>query len=139
MTREEFERIISQDPALETPLRRAAEAIPRRPGTFGPITGLAAIAVLFPVAVFVVKSIGLPWLHEAKRYSELWRQKFHRWIDTQYQKHDFDPDEAEAAGEALRRELEAITDAGAQKAWERFAGLLREVKTDEKDNGATVA
>ena len=98
-----------------------------------------ATAILFPVVRYVVGSIGLPWLYEAKRYSELWRQKFHNWIDTQYRNHGYDPDEAEAAGEALRRELEAITDAGAQKAWERFAGLLRAVKTGEKDSGTTVA
>ena len=130
MTREEFERIISEDPALEMPLRKAAEAIPRR--QFGVVTGLAATAILFPVAVFIVKGIGLPWLHEAKRYSELWRQKFHSWIDSQYQKHGFDPDDAEAAGEALRRELEAITDTGAQKAWERFLQLLRREKPEEE-------
>jgi len=126
MTREEFKRIILADQALEGPLRKAAEVIPRK--QMGLPTEFAAITILFPVAVFIVKGIGLPWLHEAKRYSELWRQKFDRWIDTQYQKHGFEPDDAEAAGEALRRELEAITDTGAQKAWERFAELLRREK-----------
>jgi len=129
MIREEFEKIVLDDPALKTPLRKAAQAIPSR--QFGFVTGLAATAILFPVAVFIVKGIGLPWLHEAKRYSELWRQKFHNWIDTEYEKHGFDPDEAEAAGETLRRELEAITDVSAQKAWERFAEMLRRDKQDK--------
>ncbi len=126
MTREEFEQIISDDPALDTPLRKAAQAIPRK--QMGTPTELATIAILFPVAVYIVKQIGLPWLHTANRYAELWRQKFDRWIDTEHLKHSFDPDEAEEVGKALRRELEDITDAGAQKAWERFAELFRREK-----------
>ena len=128
MTIEEFREIISQNPALEEPLRNAAKAMPGR--QFGLVTTGAAIAILFPVAVFMVRNIGLPWLHEASRYSELWRQKFHNWIDTKYQEHGFDPDEAEAAGEALRSELEQITDASVQKAWERLAQLVRESKEE---------
>ena len=128
MTIEEFQEIISQDPALEEPLRNAAKSIPGR--QFGLVTTGAAIAILFPVAVFMVRNIGLPWLHEASRYSELWRQKFHNWIDTKYREHGFDPDEVEAAGEALRSELEQITDASAQKAWERFAHLIK--KSEEE-------
>lgn len=133
MTKEEFERLISQDPALATPIHNAAAAIspPRR--AFGGATELAAIAVLFPVAVYVIKHIGLPWLYEAKRYSEVWRQKFHNWIDKQYRKQGFDPDTAEAVGEALRLELEKITDAGAKKSWEDFAELLRQEKPDKED------
>ena len=130
MTREEFEQIISDDPALETPLRKAAQAIPRK--QMGTPTELAAITILFPVAVYIVKQIGLPWLHTANRYGELWRQKFDKWIDAEHGKHGFDPDEAEEVGKALRGELEAITDTGAQKAWERFAQLLRREKPKKK-------
>jgi hypothetical protein len=132
MTPEEFERLISQDPALATPIHNAARAVPPRTrGTFGTPLELAAIALLFPVVSYVVKGIGLPWLYEAKRYTELWRLKFHNWIDKEYRKHGFDPDEAEAFGEKLRRELESVTDANAQKSWERFAELLRQQKPDE--------
>jgi hypothetical protein len=79
---------------------------------------------MFPVAVFVVRDIGLPWLYELARWLELWRIKFHEWIDTQYIKHGLDPEEAKQAGEALRRELEAVTDPGIKKSWERFRDLL---------------
>lgn len=126
MTREEFEKLISEDPALAAPIRKGAAAIHVARDTFGTPAELAAIAILFPVATFIVKEIGLPWLYEAKRYSELWRLKVHKWIDEQYRKHGLDPDAAEAASNALRRELEAITETKARKSWERFASLLRQ-------------
>lgn len=136
MTREEFERIVSEDPALSAPMRKAAAAVsPRTRGTFGTPTELAAIAVLFPVTVFVVREIGLPWLCELKLYSELWRQKFHAWVDGEYGKHGLDPDAAEAAGSALRRELEAITEANARRSWERLVALLQqEIPDTEEDS-----
>lgn len=134
MTPNEFQQLVSQDPALASPLRNAAGSIqPRTRGTFGTPTELAAIALLFPVVSYIIKNFGLPWLHEAKRYSDLWRQKFHNWIDEQQRQHGLNPDEVEVAGQALVRELEAITDAGAQKAWERLAELLRKEKSAKKD------
>ena len=57
-----------------------------------------------------------------------WRGKFHAWVDEQQRKHGLDPEATEATGEALVRELEAITDGAAQKAWERLAELLRKEK-----------
>ncbi len=132
MTREEFEKIVDAEPALAGPIRNAAKAVPSPVRhTFGPMTEAAAIALLFPVAVFVVRNIGLPWLHEVSRYSELWRQKFHAWIDGEHRKHGLDPDSAEAAGEALRSELEAITDTSARHAWEQFRDVLRKDDSDQ--------
>lgn len=136
MTREEFEKLISDDPALTTPIRKAAADIPRSRQAFGTPTELTAIAILFPVVKYIVTDIGLPWLHEAKRYTELWRLKFHRWIDEQHQKHDLDPDTAEATGNALRRELETITETSAQKSWERFASLLSKEKPEKGEEDA---
>ncbi len=66
----------------------------------------------------------MPWLYEVKRFSELYRQKFHRWIDEQYRKQGFDPDAPEAAGDALCEELKKTTDAGARASWERLKDLL---------------
>src|SRR5687768_82373 len=103
MTQDEFQAVVSQEPALAGPIRRAAATA--TPPSFGTPTELAAIALMFPVVSFVVREIGLPWLHEAKRYAELWRLKFHDWIDRQYTKSGRDPDQAEKAGEALREEL----------------------------------
>ncbi len=97
----------------------------RRPGM-----ELAMIALMFPVASFVITRIGLPWLYEAERYAELWRRKFHRWIDGEYERHNLDPDEAEAVGEALRRELQATSDTDARAAWERLANLMPKAKDD---------
>ncbi len=130
MQADEFQKIVSKDPALAGPLKQAAAAVPSE--TFGVGVGEAAILVLmFPIARFILTQIGLPWLFEAKRYSDLWRLKFHEWVDTQYQKEGIDPDQAEAAGEALRKELEKITDPGTRAAWERLAKLLgRESPTE---------
>jgi hypothetical protein len=88
---------------------------------------------MFPVVLFIVTQIGLPWLYEAKRYTELWGWKFHQWIDGQYRQAGFDPDQAEAAGEALRAELERTTDANARAAWERLRQLLT------KETGGPIA
>jgi hypothetical protein len=124
MTPKEFEQLVSQDPALAEPIINAARSItPRTRGTFG-AAELAGIALFFPVVKYIIKNFGLPWLHEAKRYSELWRHKFHNWVNEQYSKHGMDPDEIEAAGEVLVKELEGVTDSTAQKSWERLAELL---------------
>ena len=61
---------------------------------------------MFPIIRYVLYEIGLPWLSELRQYSELQRQRVYDWIDTQYQQHGFDPDEAEAASDALLDELE---------------------------------
>ena len=132
MTPEQFKELISQDPALATPIHNAAKAIPSSSrGTFGTPTELAAIVILFPVVEYVVTKIGLPWLIGLKRYSDLWLKKFLKWVDEQHRKEGFDPDVVEAFGEKFRRELESITDTGAQKSWERLAVLLRQQKPDK--------
>lgn len=126
LTPKEFADFVSDDPALETSLFPAAEQIP---GWF-PAPGdmqleMAAAVALFPLVAFVVVNIGLPWLYKATRYSELWRQKFHNWADEQYRRRNMDPEALQAAGEALRRELEAVTEKEVKKSWERLAELLK--------------
>src|SRR5215472_14011136 len=50
------------------------------------------LAVMYPVIRFVLVNIGLPWLYEAARYSELWRLRIDRWITEQYTfQWDLDP------------------------------------------------
>ncbi len=123
MTTEEFQEIVSQDPVLAKPIVQAAQSA--RPQQYGVGAGEAALLVfIFPVAQFILTEIGLPWLYEAKRYAELWRLKFHKWIDTEYKKHGLDPDQAEAAGDELREKLVEITDAKPRKIWERFSKLM---------------
>lgn len=125
MTNEEFQQLLEQDPALAAPIREAVRTLPSQTMGMASPTEWAAIAAFFPVAVFIVRNIGLPWLHEASRYSELWRLKFHDWIDTQYKKQGFDPNQAEAFGEALREQLQATNDKAVRKAWERLCPLLK--------------
>jgi hypothetical protein len=69
MTDEEFRQIVSQDSALAGPLKRAAAAADSQQFVLG-IGEAAALVFMFPIAQFVLTQIGLPWLYEAKRYSE---------------------------------------------------------------------
>ena len=122
MNRDEFRDAIAADPNLSGPIERAAKAA--KPKQMAVATEAAVVVLMFPIARYVLVHVGLPWLHEAKRYSELWRQKVHRWIDEQYEREGLDPDDAEAASEALREELEGITDTSARASWERLADRM---------------
>ncbi len=133
MNQEEFQKFMQTEQELKATFDNIASQLPRIQQTFGTPIELAAIAILFPVAQFIVAQIGLPWLHETGRFSEIYRQKFHRWIDEQYTNNNLDPETAEAAGDALVKKLEATTESGVRAAWERFAGLL---KKDDKGEGA---
>ena len=125
MNQEEFQQFLQTEPDLKAVFDDVADKLPTNQQTFGTPVELAAIAILFPVAQFVVVRVGLPWLYEAGRYSELWRLKFHRWIDEQYAEHGINPEAAEAAGEELRKKLESTTEAGVKAAWERFQSVLK--------------
>ncbi len=128
MNRDQFQQAVAADPDLAGPIERAAAA--STPTQFGTLTDLAALTLMYPIVRYMVVHIGLPWLHEAKRYSELWRQKLHRWIDQEHQKEGFDPDQAEAASEALRQELEELTGLSARASWERLAAQLNQETAD---------
>ena len=88
-----------------------------QPEQFGVGVDAAVVALMFPIVRFIVVQIGLPWLYELKRYSELQREKVHRWIDEQSRVEGIDPDAAEAASEALCKELEQTTGASARASW----------------------
>ena len=86
---------------------------------------------MFPIIRYVLHDIGLPWLSELRRYSELQRRRVHDWIDSQYQPHGFDPDQAEAASDALLDELEQTTDERARASWQQLAALIESKEDDE--------
>ncbi|MEW5922909.1 MAG: hypothetical protein AB1746_02880 [Candidatus Zixiibacteriota bacterium] len=127
MTVDEYKQIVESDPAISGPLYNTVRSIPadRSQGTYSLLGETAVIALLFPVVSYIIRNIGLPWLHEAKRFSELWRIKFDKWIDGLYDQKGIPPELAEKAGNALRRELEAVTEKDARKSWERFAELIK--------------
>ena len=122
MNRDEFQEILAAEPELAGPIGAAARAC--QPAQFAIVTEAAIVALMFPVAKYLLTNIGLPWLYELKRYSELQRQKLHRWIDEKHREQGFDPDAAEAAGDALCDELEKITEETSRAAWERLAALM---------------
>ena len=118
---ERFKEIISEDPSLAIPIRNATVSIPiRRSGPFGTSIDITIMFVIY----FILKEIGLPWAYEAKRYSELWRLRFNKWIDEQYSKHEIDPEDARAFGESLRKELENISKQDDRKSWDRLLVLI---------------
>ncbi len=129
MNRNEFAAMIAAEPNLSGPIERAGQAA--RPGHYTVVAEAAVIALMFPIVRYIIVQIGLPWLHELKRYSELQRQKVHQWIDERSRAEGLDPDAAEAASDALCRELEQTTSASARASWQRLAELLKAGKDED--------
>ena len=130
MTREEFERVVLADPHLAEPIRASASGNAAK--QFGLMTEAAIIALMFPVVKFLLTRIGLPWLSELGRYSELQRGRVHEWIDAKYREEAFDPQQAEAASDALIEQLESTTDRSARSAWERLVHLFGSAEDAEE-------
>ncbi|MEO8497611.1 MAG: hypothetical protein ABI614_21295 [Planctomycetota bacterium] len=130
MNPEEFESIVLADPSLAEPIRTAAGKTQQQ---YSMMTDAAVIALMFPVVKYLLMRIGLPWLAELGRYSELQRQRVHEGIDDKYREEGFDPEQAEAASDALIEHLESTTDRDARSAWERLAALLPSGDGDDVD------
>ncbi len=130
MTRDEFAEAVKADPQLAGPIQAAAGGAIRT-RSFGMMSEAAVIALMFPIAKHLLTQFALPWLSELGRYSELQRQKVHEWIDEKYRDEGFDPQQAEAASDALIERLELTTDRSARTAWERLVGLFRSNKAAE--------
>ncbi len=130
MDRDQFAAAIAADPNLKGPIERAGKTA--QPPQFGMVAEAAVVALMFPIVRYIVVQIGLPWLYELKRYSELQRQKVHKWIDDRSPAEGLDAEAAEAASEALCKELEQTTDASARASWEHLAELMK-AGTDKTD------
>lgn len=122
MDNRDFEAFLNQNPAVHGSLARSLGRRPTR--SFGPMADIATLVLLFPVVRFVIMQIGLPWLHTARRYSEVQRQRVERWIDQQAIDQGLDPDQVETQSKALMQELESTTDAGARQQWQHLKDLL---------------
>jgi len=137
MTFEEFQEIVTEEPALKHMLQRTATGVMRQQGDAGsfglgvPVTEIGALVLFFPIVRSVVFRVGLPWLRSVERYSELWRMEFDRWVDEQYEQRGIDPLAARSASEALLSELNKSADADCRRAWERLLSLLRPGKRDD--------
>lgn len=122
MNLQQFREAVAGSAPLKGAIGRAARA--GQPQQFGLAIDAAVVALMFPIAKYVLTNLGLPWLYELRRYSELQRQKLHAWIDEKHREEGFDPDAAEAAGDALLEELEQTTDVAARVAWQRLTELI---------------
>ncbi len=72
------------------------------------------LALMLSIARFLLVHIGLPWLSELGRYSELQRQRVHEWIDDKNCDEGLDPEKAEAASDVFIERLESTTRVGAK-------------------------
>ena len=123
-----FQEFLSDHQQVRDALQRASEAAPAK--SFGLVTDMAALVLLFPVVRFIVIDIGLPWLTTLKKYSEVERRRVEAWIDRHAQDHGLDPDELEAASRKLMQELEQTNGVDARGQWQRLQELL---KTESND------
>ena len=146
MTFEEFEAFVQQEPKLARTLKTAASAAAsksdRLRGAFDPLSAMAlttALVLAYPIVKGIVARIGLPWVRSAANYSELWRKRFDRWVDEQYEKHGFDPHASKAASEALLQELEQTADTATREAWERLLPLLSTGEAKEATDEPSLA
>jgi hypothetical protein len=123
-----FQEFLSDHQQVRDALQRASEAAPAK--SFGLVTDMAALVLLFPVVRFIVIDIGLPWLTTLKKYSEVERRRVEAWIDRHAQDHGLDPDELEVTSRKLMQELEQTNGVDARGQWQRLQELL---KTEPND------
>ena len=131
---EHMKRIIVSDPVLDDFFRTVSEKTqPNIRGFGGLPLELVSAALLYPVAYFIIKEIGLPWLYELKVYSDLWRTKFHVWIEQQYKENHVTQQRAKIAGEVIRKELERLS-GDSRKSFEQLLEVLsRRMSTGKSD------
>lgn len=122
MTQEDFQQIVKQEPEVLRSLQRVAISANQSPTMDFGVSEVILLSIVIPMTSYLIREIGLPWLYEAKRYSELWRLKLDTWIDQQYEKAGIDKEQAKIAGEGLRQELESTQD---HSSWERVYNLLK--------------
>jgi hypothetical protein len=121
MTQQLLTPILEQELTVAKALKRAAvSAHTSATMDFG-VSEMILLSIVLPLTSYIVKEIGLPWLSEAQRYSELWRLKVDDWIAQQYHQNGLDQQQAQLASEELRKELETTQD---REAWERVLKLL---------------
>jgi hypothetical protein len=126
MNRGEFKEWLEEQPAIWKQVKDSAANIP--PNVLGDSDQLeddVVVALMYPVVSFVLREIGLPWNSDARRYADLWRSKYRRWIDEQSEELELHPYAVEAAGTELRRQLEVTLDTDIRSSWEQLSSLLR--------------
>lgn len=131
MIEQKFRQIIQQELTVSQSLKKIAFDLDNSATMDFGISEAILLSTLLPLTSYVIREIGLPWLHEVKRYSELWRLKFDTWIDQQYKDNNIDKEQARLAGDKLRAELEATTDPQLQASWQRVTQLLTEAENED--------
>jgi hypothetical protein len=130
MTEDQFQQLVGQDAHLAAALKRAGQKL--QPAQFGFTMEAATVVLLFPLVHFILTTIGLPWLHELRRYSELHRQRAHEWISENYRRYGLDPDGADAATNALMDELQRTSDSQTRGSWEKLLALMKESASEKE-------
>ena len=131
MDQKTFASRIAAEPRLQAPFSAAQNALEPRSRATG--IELVALGLLYPVALYLFKKIGLPWLNAAVQLSNAELAKFHAWLQERYKAYGFDPAKLEAAGDAMYVELCNIKSPIEQKLWEGFRDELLKNATEKVD------
>ncbi len=115
-------REITEQPLLHGPFISAQEEL--EPGGRSTATELVAISVLYPIAVYIIRRIGLPWLGAVVELSDGQLAKFHAWVLERYKPYGFDQKRIKAAADKMYKELSSIKSPEGQKLWEGLRDKL---------------
>ena len=120
---EKMGNTIQSDELLLDPVSKAIAASDESE-TLGLAGDVLTVATVAPIIWFVVTQIGFPWLHEAKKYSDLWRMRVDKWIDSEYSKQGFDEEAIKEFTTRFKTELEKIEDANSRTRWMSLRNLF---------------
>ncbi len=135
MTTQEFEQFVTAEPAVKRTVCAAGAEVP------GPARGAivegALVVSMFPIVVFLIMHVGLPWAKTAASLSEALRERFERWLAGYCKRNKLTPpDMAFEKLQALVQRLQALTEGPAKEAWQRLEELLEREDTEANDGEA---
>jgi hypothetical protein len=125
---------IQTDPRLQGPFVAAQKRLePTTTRTTG--IELIALGVLYPVLLYILKKIGLPWINAAAELSNAELTRFHSWVQRRYKQYGFDPKKLEEAGDAMYDELCSIKSPVDRKLWEGVRDEALKIVSEDLEDG----
>lgn len=119
MNAKEFSELVHGEVSFHLPFISAQKVLERNQhsrSVAGP--ELMAIGLLYPVTIYIFKRIGLPWLNAAVTLSNAELAKFHQWVKVKYEPFGFEPEQIEAAADAVYDGFTKVKSPIDQKRWE---------------------
>jgi len=119
---------ITDQPKFHGPFIKAQQVLEPAGRSTG--TELVAISILYPIVVYIVRRIGLPWLGAVVELSDGQLAKFHAWILEKYKPYGFDQERIKRAADQMYKELSSIKSPGERKLWEGLRDKLEDGRSD---------